>query len=160
MTAPLLPAPTIDLSAVAHSWAELAVVGAIPSGPQRRWISLGGDDAHDAWAIAWPVGTGLAMHDHDGSRAHVVVVTGELSERYLDADRAVHTRALIPGPGVGLPADHVHEVVNVGPAEAVSIHVYAPPLRGVRDRSDELRWLPGHGGSAPATVAASAATGS
>ena len=144
MTVPTLPAPTVDLAAVARSYTDPAIVGTLQSGSQRRWI-LARDDLHEAWAIAWPVGTGLAMHDHDGSHGHLSVLAGELRERYV-ADRTVRTRTLVPGPGVDLPDDHIHEVVNVGPGEAVSIHVYAPPLREVRNPSDELRWLPGYVG--------------
>jgi hypothetical protein len=152
MPAPAFPAPTVELAALARSYADPAIADSFPSGPQRRWILLHRDDAHEAWAIAWPVGTGLAMHDHDGSHGHLTVLAGELRERYV-ADRAVRTRSLVPGPGVDLPDDHIHEVVNIGPGEALSIHVYAPPLRDVRNPSDELRWLPGYGTDAPANTA-------
>ena len=40
------------------------------------------------------------------------------------------------GDRYDLPRDHVHEVVNVDGDEAVSIHVYSPPLGDIRFRLD------------------------
>ncbi len=111
----------------------------IPPGNDRRWVLVAATDAYDVWAIAWPAGCGLGMHDHDGSRAAVRVVTGELRERYVvDADRrrGVTTRWLVEGSTTLLAADHIHEVVNVGTTEAVSVHAYSPPIGEAAFRDD------------------------
>ena len=84
--------------------------------------------AYEAWVIAWPAGSGLALHDHDGSAAAVHVVSGRLRERYVRDDGTVAVRWLTAGGTVALPGDHQHEVVNLGGDEVISVHVYAPPL--------------------------------
>ena len=109
----------------------------VPDGVHRRWGLVVRTPLYEAWVIAWPHGTGLAMHDHQGSRAVVAVVQGSLREWFVDASRSrVVTRHLGSGDVVLLPADHVHEVVNVGDVEAVSVHVYSPPLGDVAFRLD------------------------
>jgi quercetin dioxygenase-like cupin family protein len=95
----------------------------------------------DAWLIAWPPGTGLPMHDHAGSSAAVYVLRSELVERYIDEDRIVERR-LIAGDRVLLPPDHLHEVVNAGGNEALSLHVYSPKLTTLRFRSEFAPWRP------------------
>jgi len=141
------PAPR-PLSRVAAAFDPAAVVAAIPAQPEpgrsRRWALLYRDAELEAWAIAWPAGTGLPLHDHDGSRAGVHVVAGRLRERYVDSAVGPEGGPTGPAPiavrwwGAGeryeLPADHVHEVVNVTADEAVSVHVYSPPLGDIRFR--------------------------
>ncbi len=124
-------------------------VASIPAGTDRRWVLVAATDAYDVWAIAWPAGCGLGMHDHDGSTAAVRVVAGELRERYVaegdrhgsaDHDgnrrRGVTTRWLAEGSTTLLAADHIHEVVNVGTTEAVSVHAYSPPIGEAAFRDD------------------------
>jgi predicted metal-dependent enzyme (double-stranded beta helix superfamily) len=91
--------------------------------------------AAEAWLITWPPHTGLGMHDHRGSEAVLAVVRSSLRERFVD-ERGVSDRWLRPGSPVRLAGDHVHEVVNVGDDEAVSIHVYSPPLADADFRTD------------------------
>jgi len=102
---------------------------------QRLDVGSELDGAVDAWLIAWPGGTGLGMHDHQGSDAVLAVLEGSLRERYLGPG-GVHQRTLRPGPPLRLAADHVHEVVNAGGAEALSIHLYSPPLRSTDFRDE------------------------
>jgi predicted metal-dependent enzyme (double-stranded beta helix superfamily) len=90
------------------------------------------------------------MHDHRGSEAVLAVVQASLRERFVD-ESGVSDRLLRPGSVVRLPADHVHEVVNAGAEESVSIHVYSPPLADTDFRTDttiEIVLAPG--GTAPA----------
>ena len=113
-------------------------------GAGRRYIRLdvGALAAHvDAWLIAWPAGTGLPMHDHDGSSAVLHIVRSALHERYVEGGRIVK-RVLAAGDRVHLAPDHVHEVVNVSGQEALSIHVYSPRLTMVRFRSEFAEWRP------------------
>jgi hypothetical protein len=108
---------------------------AAPAGEGRRWARLLATDRYEAWVIAWPHGTGLALHDHAGSAAGAAMVTGRLRERYL-VGGALHTRWWGPGESFALPADHAHEVLSLDGAEAVSVHVYSPPLGEVRFRTE------------------------
>ena len=71
-----------------------------PAGEGRRWRRLVATDRYEAWVIAWPHGTGLALHDHAGSAAGVAMVAGRLRERYL-VGQDLHTRwwtAATPSP--------------------------------------------------------------
>jgi hypothetical protein len=150
--------PRLDddaLRAIADGIAGADPCALLPDGDRRRWGLVVRTPAYEAWVIAWPQGAGLAMHDHRGSRAAVSVVRGELRERFVDASRvSVQTRRLLPGVLVVLPADHIHEVANVGLIEAVSVHVYSPPCDDVDFRDDpelDLARVP-----APLAVAADA----
>src|SRR5215204_3599638 len=75
----------------------------VPDGDVRRWGLVAATDEYEAWVIAWPAGTGLAMHDHDGSRAAVAVVSGSLRERFSD-ESGRHVRWLAPGEVHVLPS--------------------------------------------------------
>ena len=50
----------------------------------RGYARLLHTDAYEAWLIAWAPGGSLDLHDHGGSAGEVVVVEGELLERYTD----------------------------------------------------------------------------
>src|SRR3954454_24505095 len=88
----------------------------LPPGDGRRWAQIASTTSYSAWVIAWPGGTGLAMHDHDGSSAAVRVVCGTLRERYV-RDGGVAVRWLGARSITLLAADHVHEVINVSAQE-------------------------------------------
>jgi quercetin dioxygenase-like cupin family protein len=119
------------LELVAHGFARSATASQLPPGDERRWVQLVATDAYDAWLIAWPRGAALGMHDHGGSSAAVQVVAGRLVERHLDEDRPeiVHERALGAGDAIAFGPTHVHALRNEDDAEAISVHVYSPPLR-------------------------------
>lgn len=107
----------------------------LPAGDVRRWGLAYATDEVEAWVIAWPPGSGLGMHDHDGSTAAVRVIDGRLRERYVGADGEVVLRWL-GGRTTVLPDDHVHEVINTEVIEAVSIHAYSPPVAEMGFRDD------------------------
>jgi len=142
----------IDLTAEAKHWASSDALGRIPAGEGRRWVRLAADEHHDAWAIAWPAGTGIDMHDHRGSSAAVVVVAGRLHERYLDGPRRVAARWLEPGAVVELTPDHVHQVTNLDDETALSIHVYSPAV-------GELDAAPGVPGAVDVAIVGGGASG-
>jgi hypothetical protein len=111
----------------------------VAPGNDRRWVHLLETEEYDAWLIAWPPGTGLGLHDHGGSGAAVCVVSGVLVERHVDGlHRELRTRVLRSGDGITFGADHVHSVENSGDVEALSVHVYSPPLRAMGYRQREL----------------------
>jgi quercetin dioxygenase-like cupin family protein len=123
------------LAAIAEGLAAADPTTLLAPGTTRRWAPIAVNDSYSAWVIAWPAGTGLGLHDHDGSDAAVHVVTGSLRERFvLGEDLAV--RWLDGGSTTLLPGDHRHEVVNVGATEAISVHVYSPPLGDTSFRND------------------------
>jgi cysteine dioxygenase type I len=123
------------LAMIADGLAAADPTAFLESGDCRRWALIAGNETYSAWVIAWPAGTGLAMHDHDGSAAAVRVVSGVLRERYVAAD-GLAVRWLDRSSLHVLAPDHRHEVVNVGDVEAVSVHVYSPPLADTSFRDD------------------------
>jgi predicted metal-dependent enzyme (double-stranded beta helix superfamily) len=100
-------------------------------GTRRRYRRLLGTDLYDAWLIEWSPSSGLELHDHGGSRGVVVVVAGTLVETYTDLDNChpLVSQSLTGGETLAIPPTRVHEVSNPGPGDALSVHVYSPPLR-------------------------------
>jgi predicted metal-dependent enzyme (double-stranded beta helix superfamily) len=134
VAAVLAPIDPDRLRDVARCVAASADIAWLPDGAGRRWVHLVATAEYDAWLIVWPPGTRLGLHDHGGSSASVVIVDGELEERHHDIDTPsnVHTRTLRAGDAVSFGPVHVHAVGNVGDVEAVSVHVYSPPLGDMR----------------------------
>ena len=124
------------LADIAAGLAASTSLDLLPEGTGRRYALLLETPAYEAWLIAWPSGTGLALHDHGTSEAAVEVVRGRLRERY-DSHRGLQTRWLHAGDRVALPCDHVHELLNLDDTEAVSVHVYGPRLGGLGFHTDE-----------------------
>jgi uncharacterized RmlC-like cupin family protein len=125
-----------ELAEIASSLGRSGVERLVPAGDRRRWTYAVRTARFEAIVIAWPPGSGLRMHDHDGSLAAVHVIAGRLRERYVDGVR-VHTRWLEPGCTENLPATHTHEVINLDEREVVSVHVYSPPLADDSFRFDK-----------------------
>ncbi len=123
------------LATIADGLADADPASFLEPGDRRRWALIASNETYSAWVIAWPAGTGLGMHDHDGSTAAVRIVSGVLRERYRQ-HAGLAVRWLEAGDAHVLPADHVHEVVNVGDVEAISVHVYSPPLVDTSFRDD------------------------
>ncbi len=129
------PLTADELSAIAEGIAAGDPAAFVPPGTDRRWGIVIATEVYEAWVIAWPSGTGLAMHDHGGALAAVRVVSGRLRERF-HADGSVQLRWLDAGAAHVLATDHVHEVINLHDVEAVSVHVYSPPIDDMGFRVD------------------------
>lgn len=97
--------------------------------PERSWARLEATDLMEVWLIGWPPGTATGWHDHQGSSGAFRVVHGALTEHTWD--RGPRTRDLARGEGRSFAASHVHDVRNEGSTAAVSVHAYAPALRGM-----------------------------
>jgi cysteine dioxygenase type I len=104
----------------------------------ERWYApLLQDDVCEAWLLGWPVGEGIQLHDHGSSSGALVVVEGTLLETYIQTcdwvrpgGRLRHRR-LSKGALVSFGPDHIHDVVNGGARQALSIHAYSPRLRSM-----------------------------
>jgi predicted metal-dependent enzyme (double-stranded beta helix superfamily) len=117
---------------MAEGLASVVAADSLPllPGVPRRFAKLLATADYEVWLIAWAVSGALELHDHGGSSGVVRVVSGQLVETYTDLDERHPLRSATLGAGdsVALPATRVHEVWNPGPAPALSVHVYAPPL--------------------------------
>jgi cysteine dioxygenase type I len=100
-------------------------------GTRRRYARILDTPRYDAWLIEWSPASSLELHDHGGSRGEVAVTGGALVETYTDLERRhpLRTRIVESGESFTIPEARVHELTNPGPLDAVSVHVYSPPLR-------------------------------
>ena len=93
---------------------------------------MAASQAFEAWVISWPPGGAIELHDHGGSSGAVVVAEGELVETAVAENwrgTLGTTRTVLPAwASVTFDRTHVHEIVNMGPDLAISVHVYAPRL--------------------------------
>ena len=118
------------LQDIAEGLARSVSADQLPAGLGRRWVRLLGTRSYDAWLIGWPPGTGLDLHDHGESSAAVCIVAGALDERrpVADAPGGAVTRQLVAGDAIAFGSAHVHSMCNTQEVEALSVHVYSPPL--------------------------------
>jgi mannose-6-phosphate isomerase-like protein (cupin superfamily) len=121
---------------MAQGLASVVTAESVPllAGMARRYERLLATDDYEVWLIAWAAAGVLELHDHGGSIAVMCVVEGELVETYTDLVDRHPLRSVTVGAGqsLALPVTRVHEVWNPGPAPALSVHAYSPPLRTMR----------------------------
>lgn len=121
-------------------------------GRDRAYSRLLLTEAYEVWLIAWAPGGALDLHDHGGSSGRLVVLEGELRECFTDRERPapLRTTRIQAGQSLTVGPDRVHGVWNPGPARALSVHVYAPPLTTMTFYDPELliplRTEPAEGG--------------
>jgi hypothetical protein len=107
----------------------------------RRWQVIRRTETFEAWVIWWPPGGEIDLHDHGESAGAVTTVTGALMETAvvgppqgppaagLPTRRVTTSSCVIPeGGSLSFGAGHVHGMVNITNATAISVHVYAPRL--------------------------------
>ena len=70
-----------------------------PDLDERRYDLLETTDDFEIWAIHWPQGQGLELHDHGGAAGALWVVEGSLEEHYIGADATVGRRSIGAGAG-------------------------------------------------------------
>ena len=94
---------------------------------ERRWVELDSSPYLQIWLLSWPVGTDTGWHDHGPSAGAFLTVSGALGEQTLQGHRTVD-RTLVAGQGRSFGSGHIHNVANVGPGPALSVHLYTPRL--------------------------------
>ena len=87
-----------------------------PGLAERRYELLELTDELEIWAIHWPQGRGLELHDHGGSVGALWVVVGSLEEHYVQGRHTVAHRTLVSGGGAAFGPAYIHDVVNAQPA--------------------------------------------
>jgi hypothetical protein len=102
-----------------------------PELTERRYELLELTDELEIWAIHWPQGQGLELHDHGGSLGALWVVEGSLEEHYVRPDRTLGRRNIVAGGGAAFGPRYVHDVVNAHAAPATSVHAYSPPMESM-----------------------------
>jgi hypothetical protein len=102
-----------------------------PGLAERSYELLELTDELEIWAIHWPQGKGLELHDHGGSVGALWVVEGTLEEHYVRPERALGRRTIVAGGGAAFGPHYVHDVVNAQAAPATSVHAYSPPMESM-----------------------------
>ncbi len=118
-----------DLAADTAFWASL-----VRHDPVTRWHArLLWTPFAEVYLLGWTADQDTRMHDHGGSVGAFAVTEGRLIEERGRARSAVIDRCEhLTGSVVPFDARHVHNLGNVGPAPATSIHAYSPPLPFMR----------------------------
>jgi hypothetical protein len=103
---------------------------AVSSGPATtRWYEPVAAGGLDAWLIWWSRGGEIDLHDHGGAAGAVFVLEGSLLETHgTTRGGRLQRRTLAAGSSIAFGADYVHDVINLCPEPAVSVHVYGPRL--------------------------------
>lgn len=142
--------PIQGLAAIAERLAATVVPASVPreAGTTRQYLRLFNTPSYDAWLISWGSTALLDLHDHGGSAGVVHVVKGQLVETYTDLKRGhpLRSRVVMAGGSLAVSATCVHEVWNPAAKEALSVHVYSPPLTAMTfyDHRPEHRLTPLH----------------
>lgn len=125
LTAADLAARLADLAHSPRSWAQEAIFDA--SG--RWWKRIEHSADLDIWLLTWLSGHSTDLHDHGGSAGAFTVLYGALTEVRVSPNRlGVTKEAVKAGTSVQISPVAIHDVYNAGPAAAVSLHAYSPPL--------------------------------
>jgi hypothetical protein len=123
----------VNLLAIAEGFAGSApAIPELQGLTERTWVLLALTDLFEAWAIGWPPGGTIELHDHGRSRGAVVVAAGALVETTVrPTDRGVAligTHPIGTGEHRQFGPRYVHDLRNAGEQQAVSVHVYGPRL--------------------------------
>jgi predicted metal-dependent enzyme (double-stranded beta helix superfamily) len=113
-----------DLAARPDRWAHLVT----HDPEQRHYHELERDARLAAWLICWTNEQDTGFHDHDLSAGAVAVVAGTIREERLVLGGAPARRTVAAGGTFAFSAADIHRVHHVGPAPAVTLHAYSPPL--------------------------------
>ena len=132
-----------ELAADAAFWREQ-----VRHDPTERWHTrLHWSPFVEVYLLGWTPEQDTRMHDHGGSVGAFAVADGELFEERSRAGSATTDRRRHrTGDVVAFGARHVHNLGNLGPAVATSIHAYSPPLPFMRfyEPDAEGRWQPSY----------------
>lgn len=130
---PSRPRRRVDLLPIAEGFAVSApAIPELQGRVERSWVLLAVTDLFEAWAIGWPPGGRIDLHDHGASSGAVVVAAGALTEttvRSTDHGVAViSTHRVASGQHRRFGPHYIHDLTNDGDRPAVSVHVYGPRL--------------------------------
>jgi predicted metal-dependent enzyme (double-stranded beta helix superfamily) len=96
--------------------------------PDQRYTALlREDDGQQVWLMTWLPGQKTDLHDHGPTTGAFTVVSGALTEQVVRSTltgTVEHRHPLRPGQSRAFGPGYVHQVVNLGPDPAVSVHVY------------------------------------
>lgn len=106
--------------------------------PDERFATLvESSDGQEIWLMSWLPGQLTDHHDHGDATGAFTIVSGVLTEHVLHRGT---TLSLSPGQSRVFGPGYAHEVHNLGPDPAVSVHVYrsARTMRTIAARPADL----------------------
>lgn len=134
VTAEVLLGMASGLALAADAWTDCLETNR----DARTGLRILATERYDAWLLRWPVGTAVSPHHHGDSEAAFAVSSGVLKEtRWLDGRR--EERLLTHGQGASVGRGMVHDVA--AEVEALSVHVYCPPLARMAFFDDQAETL-------------------
>jgi hypothetical protein len=100
---------------------------------ERPATRLLASDRWEAWLLEWGAGQSVELHDHGSSAGAFTVVLGSLIEVRAPgvAAEGIQRSEARAGSSRSFRAGARHDVLNLSPAPAASIHVYSPPLQSM-----------------------------
>lgn len=109
--------------------------------PNRWWARLALTEEVELWLLSWLPGQGTEPHDHGGAAGAFTVLVGELAETYRYPSGPIRSQLHVGGAAMGFGAGRAHQMRNLGPGRAASVHAYSPPLVPTREYAS-LRDIP------------------
>ncbi|TSC83213.1 MAG: hypothetical protein G01um101419_123 [Parcubacteria group bacterium Gr01-1014_19] len=100
--------------------------------PPYKRIILYHDDQVQVVMIFWPIGSRTRPHDHGDSMGFTILISGGLFEQIFDQKTKELRRLRTfdkPGAEFKETPEMIHVVGQYGIEEAVSLHIYLPPLK-------------------------------
>jgi quercetin dioxygenase-like cupin family protein len=133
-------APTVHPALIARAfatdrsrWAHL-----LRYDPDERFaVRVEYTDEQEVWLMSWLPGQETDSHDHGDAAGAFTIVSGILTEHVLHRGT---TLSLSPGQSRVFGPGYAHQVRNLGPDPAVSLHVYRAvrTMRSIEARPEEL----------------------
>ena len=110
----------------------------VESDHQRIYELLWRNDGSEAWFVSWWGPRDTGYHDHDGSNGGIHVLEGRVTEEPLVIGRPALVNEYGAGDRLSFDGSHIHRMHH--DPEAVTIHVYSPPISrlGVYDVVDGI----------------------
>jgi hypothetical protein len=96
---------------------------------QRIYERLWQDEHSEAWLVSFWDARDTGYHDHDGSSGGIYVVDGRVTEEALVIHGAARVHEHRAGQTFSFSGSHIHRMRH--DPEAVTIHVYSPPIRSI-----------------------------
>ena len=125
---PLTPEECAALATKASAAVD-ATAHILDDGHQRIYERLWHDQHSEGWFVSWWDPRDTGYHDHDGSSGGIYVVEGRVTEEPLVIHGAAQVDEYRAGETLCFSGSHIHRMHH--DPEAVTIHVYSPPIRSI-----------------------------
>ena len=123
---PLTPEECADLARQAAAFVD---AGALDRAGPGTAVLLWRNEHSEGWLNTWWEARDTGYHDHGGSAVGVHVIAGAAAEEGLTVAAPRRVRRHGAGESFSAPGSAIHRMDH--DAGAVTVHVYAPPIRTI-----------------------------